>query len=119
MDKDKKNHPPGCPVEATLSVIGGKWKGIVLYYLLMDGTMRFNELKRSVHGVTQRMLTKQLRELEADGLINRHVYAEVPPKVEYSLTDKGESLRPILIALKEWGEEHVFSDFMCKHDAED
>ena len=98
----------GCPVEATLNVIGGKWKGIALYHLLVDGTLRFNELKRRVGNVTQRMLTKQLRELEEDGLINRHVYAEVPPKVEYSLTEKGKTLSPILIALREWGVEHVF-----------
>ncbi len=98
----------GCPVEATLNIIGGKWKGIALYHLL-DGTMRFNELKRRCVGVTQRMLTKQLRELEADGIIGRKVYAEVPPKVEYSLTEKGESLRPILLALKEWGLEHVLT----------
>lgn len=99
--------PPGCPVEATLNIIGGKWKGIALYHLL-DGTMRFNELKRSAGTVTQRMLTKQLRELEADGIVHRHVYAQVPPKVEYSLTEKGESLRPILLALKEWGLANAF-----------
>ncbi len=81
-----KNHQPetgcpsaGCPVELTLGIIGGKWKGMVLYYLL-QGTLRFNELKRKVGNVTQRMLTKQLRELEADGIIYRHVYAEVPPQ---------------------------------------
>lgn len=105
----KENAPAGCPVEATLNVIGGKWKGIVLFHLLVDGTLRFNELKRKTGEVTQRMLTKQLRELETDGLIFRHVYAEVPPKVEYGLTEKGESLRPILLALKEWGVENVFA----------
>lgn len=107
MESENKARPEGCPVEATLNVIGGKWKGIVLYHLL-DGTLRFNELKRRTGEVTQRMLTKQLRELEADGLINRLVYAQVPPKVEYSLTGKGESLRPILQALKDWGIENVF-----------
>ena len=105
----KENAPAGCPVEATLNVIGGKWKGIVLYHLLADGVLRFNELKRRTGDVTQRMLTKQLRELEADGLIFRHVYAEVPPKVEYGLTEKGESLRTILMALKDWGLEYVFT----------
>jgi DNA-binding HxlR family transcriptional regulator len=100
------NRSPGCPVEATLSVIGGKWKGVVLYHLL-DGTKRFNQLGRLMPGVTQRMLTRQLRELEQDGLINRKVYAEVPPRVEYSLNPKGESLRPIILALKDWGEAHV------------
>ncbi len=96
-----------CPIEAALEVIGGKWKGMALYHLL-DGTKRFNALKREVNGVTQRMLTKQLRELELDGLISRHVYAEVPPKVEYSLTKKGKALRPILLALEEWGAQHIF-----------
>ncbi|WP_339777669.1 helix-turn-helix domain-containing protein [uncultured Thalassospira sp.] len=100
------NRSPGCPVEATLSVIGGKWKGVVLYHLL-DGTKRFNQLGRLMPGVTQRMLTRQLRELEQDGLINRKVYAEVPPRVEYSLNPKGETLRPIILALKDWGEAHV------------
>lgn len=95
-----------CPVEAALEVIGGKWKGIILYHLL-DGEMRFSELKRQVGSVTQRMLTKQLRELENDGLITRNVYAVVPPKVEYSLTEKGHTLDPILIALRDWGHEHV------------
>ena len=94
------------PVEASLEIIGGKWKGIALFHLL-DGTMRFNELKRKVGAVTQRMLTKQLRELETDGLIARQVYAEVPPKVEYSLTKKGKTLRPILLALEKWGTRYA------------
>jgi len=97
---------PACPVEATLELIGGKWKGIVLFYLL-DGRMRFSELKRKIGCVTQRMLTKQLRELEAGGLVTRIVHAEVPPRVEYELTEEGESLRPILAALKAWGENHA------------
>ena len=96
----------GCPVEAALELIGGKWKGLVLYHL-MAGTIRFNELKRQTGNVTQRMLTKQLRELEANGLVLRKVYPVVPPKVEYSLTGKGESLRPIIMALKEWGAENA------------
>lgn len=96
----------GCPVEASLELIGGKWKGVALYHL-MSSTLRFNELKRHMGNVTQRMLTKQLRELEADGLVKRKVYPVVPPKVEYSLTAKGESLRPIIMSLKEWGEENA------------
>ncbi|QPJ65260.1 MAG: helix-turn-helix transcriptional regulator [Candidatus Nitrohelix vancouverensis] len=95
-----------CPVEASLELFGGKWKGMALYHLL-DGVKRFNELKRNMGNVTQRMLTKQLRELESDGLVSRKVYAEVPPKVEYSLTQKGKSLRPILLALEKWGNQHA------------
>ena len=108
--KNKTRHtsyaPPACPVEATLELIGGKWKGIVLYYLL-DGKLRFSELKRQIGCVTQRMLTKQLRELEADGLVNRIVYAEVPPRVEYELTKEGNSLKPILTSLRKWGASHA------------
>lgn len=96
----------GCPVEAALELIGGKWKGLALYHL-MDGPVRFNELKRHMGDVTQRMLTKQLRELEADGLIRREVFPVVPPKVEYSLTNKGQSLRAIITALREWGVKHA------------
>ena len=99
---------PACPVEATLELIGGKWKGIVLFYLL-DGRLRFSELKRKIGCVTQRMLTKQLRELEASGLVNRIVYAEVPPRVEYELTEQGKSLEPVLQLLKQWGEEHAMN----------
>lgn len=97
---------PGCPVEATLSLIGGKWKGVVLWHLL-QGTLRFNEIRRRLPNVTQRMLTNQLRELEADGFVIRTVYPEVPPKVEYSLTERGRSLGPVLRALKAWGEANV------------
>lgn len=98
---------PACPVEATLELIGGKWKGIVLYYLMVDGRLRFSALKRKVGCVTQRMLTKQLRELEDSGLVNRIVYAEVPPRVEYELSEEGESLTPVLLTLKKWGEAHA------------
>jgi DNA-binding HxlR family transcriptional regulator len=102
-----------CPVGAALELFGGKWKGMALYHLL-DGTKRFNELKRNVGGVTQRMLTKQLRELETDGLISRKVYAEVPPKVEYRLTDKGKSLRTILLALEKWGARYALPQASAK-----
>ena len=97
---------PGCAVEATLGLIDGKWKGVVLFHLL-HGTLRFNEIRRRVPTVTQRMLTNQLRELEADGFISRVVFAEVPPKVEYSLTARGRSLEPVIAALKDWGDTHV------------
>lgn len=96
----------GCPVEACVEVIGGKWKGVILFHLL-GGTRRFNELQRLVPGITQRMLTRQLRELEADQIVLRRVYAEVPPKVEYSLTDFGRSLEPVLKTLQGWGMQHL------------
>lgn len=105
MRHDTYNCNNGCPVEATLELIGGKWKGIILYHLL-DKTYRFGELKRTMPGITQRMLTKQLRELEADGIINRKVYAQVPPKVEYSLTEIGESLRDVVMTMRDWGRKH-------------
>jgi len=96
---------PDCPVEAALGVIGGKWKGIILYHLLSE-TIRFNELRRLMPEITQRMLTKQLRELEADDLILRKVYAVVPPKVEYSISEYGKTLAPVIHALKDWGTRH-------------
>lgn len=98
----------GCPIEAVLDVIGGRWKAVILYHL-QGGTRRFNELRRLIPGATQRMLTLQLRELEADGIVARKVYAEVPPKVEYSLTEMGRSLAPILAALQQWGQENLGS----------
>ncbi len=98
---------PGCAVEATISLIDGKWKCVVLFHLLNKSVVRFNELRRLVPGVTQRMLTNQLRELEADGLIVREVYAQVPPKVEYSLSPLGLSLEPILRSLRVWGDANM------------
>ncbi len=95
----------GCPVEAALEQIAGKWKGLILYHLL-DGTLRFNELARRLGGVTQRSLTKQLRELETDGIVHREVFAVVPPRVEYSLTDKGHRLREVMQALRDWGSQY-------------
>lgn len=95
-----------CPVEATLDVIGGRWKGVVLYHLL-GKTRRFGELRRLLPGVTQRMLTLQLRELEADGVVHRRVFLQVPPKVEYSLTDFGASLKPILERMLDWGTRYA------------
>ena len=96
---------PGCAVEATLDLIDGKWKGVILFHLLA-GTQRFGELRRRMPGITQRMLTKQLRALEEDGLVIRKVYAEVPPRVEYTLSEIGASLRPVIETLKAWGESH-------------
>lgn len=96
---------PACPVETTLTLIGDKWKVLILRDL-MPGTKRFGELKKSVGNVSQKVLTAQLRAMEKSGLVNRKVYAEVPPRVEYSLTELGKSLKPILDSLWSWGEEY-------------
>ena len=91
-----------CPAEITLTVIGGRWKVILLYHLF-QGVKRFSELQRAVVGITQKMLTQQLREMERDGLVHREVYPEVPPKVEYSLTPLGRTLEPVVGAMCDWG----------------
>ncbi|MNI21935.1 HTH-type transcriptional activator HxlR [compost metagenome] len=98
---DQPNQP--CPVEVTVQLIGGKWKIVILYHLGTSGTKRFNELRRIFPEITQRTLTRQLRELEQDGLITRKIYSEIPPKVEYTLSDIGQSLIPLLANLKDWG----------------
>ncbi len=95
-----------CPVTATISIIGGKWKSIILWILLQE-TRRFGELKRMIPKITQKMLTQQLRELERDGVVHREVYPVVPPKVEYSLTEQGRTLGPILQTMAEWGNAHM------------
>ena len=108
----KQRHAPEryahCPMEATLDLIGGKWKGLILFRL-SNGTLRFGELRRVLCDgkITQRTLTQQLRALEADHLVARRVYAEIPPRVEYSLTAVGRSLAPVLGALRLWGEENA------------
>jgi DNA-binding HxlR family transcriptional regulator len=94
-----------CPVETTLHVISGRWKTVILFHLF-DGTKRFSELLRSMGGITQKMLTQQLREMERDGVVRRRVYPQVPPKVEYSLTPLGHSLRPVVEAMCRWGQRH-------------
>ncbi|HIT18299.1 MAG TPA: helix-turn-helix transcriptional regulator [Candidatus Fimivivens faecavium] len=96
---------PACPVETTLTLIGDKWKVLILRDL-MGGVKRFGELRRSVGNVTQKVLTAQLRAMEESGLVSRKVYAEVPPRVEYTLTETGYSLRPVLDAMMSWGEEY-------------
>lgn len=96
-----------CEKELTLSIIGGKWKMIIMWHLGKEGTKRFSELKSLIPDITQRMLTTQLRELEDDGIVNRKVYPVVPPKVEYSLTPRGESLIPILDMMYEWGKDYI------------
>lgn len=95
----------GCPVTVTVDVIGGKWKGVILYHLT-DGPKRFNELRRLFPRITQRMLTLQLRELEKDGVIHREIYKEIPPRVEYSLTAFGETLMPLIVLMRDWGEKY-------------
>mgnify|MGYP002574264903 CR=1 FL=1 len=103
MDDEKKL--PECPVEITLQLIGDKWKVLILRDL-MPGTKRFGELKKSIGHVTQKVLTAQLRQMEESGLVIRTVYAEVPPRVEYTLTELGYSLKPVLDALWDWGEAY-------------
>ena len=108
--QEQKNEAflPACPVETTLMLIGDKWKVLILRDL-MPGTKRFGELKKSIGSVSQKVLTAQLRAMEESGLIARKVYAEVPPRVEYSLTELGKSLKPILDAMQDWGEEYKAS----------
>lgn len=91
-----------CSMELTLAIIGGKWKVLILWYL-GEKTMRFSDLRRTLPRITQKMLTQQLRELEEHGLLNRFIYTQIPPKVEYSLTDAGKSLLPIIENLRQWG----------------
>lgn len=95
-----------CPVRMTLELIGGKYKALILWYLSED-KLRFSELKKRITGATPKMLTQQLRELEAQNLVHREVYPVIPPKVEYSLTDLGKSLMPVLIAMRDWGSAYL------------
>lgn len=100
-----------CPVEATISQIGGKYKAIILYHLMEDKVLRFNELQKYLTQATPKMLTQQLRELEAGGYIHRKVYPVVPPKTEYSLTKRGETLRPVISVICDWGREYMTGTF--------
>lgn len=111
----KKNY--SCPVEAAIDIIGGKWKPVILWHI-RDGPLRFNEIRSILPAITQGMLTRQLRELEADQVVNRTVYAEVPPRVEYSLTEFGMTVIPILDDLCEWGRTYLkmTNDFCEKKD---
>lgn len=107
-EKKTAKELPACPVETTLMLIGNKWKVLILRDL-QTGKKRFGELKKSIGSVSQKVLTSQLRDMEENGLVNRKVYAEVPPKVEYSLTKLGQSLTPILDSMRDWGEEYKAS----------
>ena len=100
--EDKKN----CPVESTIELIGGKYKALILWHL-SNNTLRFSELRKAISGATAKMLTQQLRELESQQLVHREVFPVVPPKVEYSLTDLGRSLLPILVAMWDWGANYL------------
>jgi len=95
-----------CPVMTTLAVVGGKWKPAILWTIEQNEVIRFGELKRAIPGITQKMLTQQLRELETDGIVNRKVYPEVPPKVEYSITSYGATLNKVLFEMAAWGTQH-------------
>ena len=111
MKRESKPQPPcpSCPAEYTLGVIGGRWKVPILYYLF-TGTKRFSELRRLLPGITQKMLAQQLRELESHGLLSRKVYPQVPPKVEYTLTERGQSLKPIVSAMCKWADNSQPTD---------
>jgi len=114
---NKDDHPPieHCPIEATIALIGGKYKTLILWNIL-EKTLRFSELRRAVPCATPKMLTQQLRDLEKDGLVNRKVFPVVPPKVEYSLTDFGRSMKPVLEAMYSWGSEYLQQkDSPCRH----
>ena len=99
-----KKELPACPVQITLSLMDNKWKALIIGEVLFEGTRRFSELRKALPGISQKILTQNLRAMEASGLISRRVFAEVPPRVEYSLTELGFSLRPIIDAMMEWGE---------------
>ncbi len=96
-----------CPIEYTLNLIAGKWKLIILWHLSQEKVMRYGEIKKSLNNITHKMLSQQLKELEADGFIHREQYPEIPPKVEYSLTKLGESFMPILESMSSWGKKHL------------
>jgi len=108
----------GCAMEMTLDLIGGKWKALILWHLAEDGTLRFGELRRLFPKVTQKMLTQQLRELERDGIVKRDVFAQVPPRVDYSLTDVGRTLHPVLLSLNRWGRDFTKTPHFAENGSE-
>lgn len=106
LEEKKSIEPHQCPVTFTMSKIGGKWKPIILF-LIDKGANRFGILHRGIDGISKQMLTKQLREMEKDGILERKIFAEIPPRVEYYITDLGRSLFPIIHSMKAWGEQHI------------
>ncbi len=110
MDERTGTPRMDCAVDATMSVIEGRWKTVILCKLYKNGPMRFNQLMKDIDGISPRILTKQLKEMEADGIVDRTSYPEIPPRVEYSITDKGLSLGPILAAMADWGLKNMFSN---------
>lgn len=106
MTKAREKRQYNCHIELTLDIIGGKWKPVILFYIGEKGVIRYGEIKKAIPNINERMLTRQLRELERDQLVHREVYKEVPPKVEYSLTNLGDSITPLLIQLSEWGSSY-------------
>ncbi|WP_221347677.1 winged helix-turn-helix transcriptional regulator [Streptomyces beigongshangae] len=111
----KGKGPYSCGLDAAVDVVGGKWKPLILWALHDAGTLRFGELRRNVPGVSEKVLSQQVRELEADGVVHREVYGEVPPRVEYSLTELGQALNTALLPLGEWGERHMREIIYRKH----
>ena len=108
-----------CAVDATMSIIEGRWKATILCKLITKGTLRFNQMMKEMSGVSPRILTKQLREMERDGLVTREVFPEVPPRVEYTITAKGKGLGPILVAMAQWGIRNMMPSVITISDAAD
>lgn len=119
MAKAPRTGPYICGIDAALDVVSGKWKGLILWELEAHGVRRFAELRRGLPGISEKMLTQHLREMEADGLVHREVYAEVPPRVEYSLTDQGRALNQALVPLGAWGQERLRRDTFAMVDHPD
>jgi DNA-binding HxlR family transcriptional regulator len=111
MSKNAENKPFNCPVEATLSIIGGKYKMIILYHLFDDGVLRFSQIQKYIPNASAKMLSQQLHSMEADGLIHKKVYPVVPPKTEYSLTEKGKTLKTAIYAICDWGRTYMAGTF--------
>ena len=113
MEKPKEEIKPEagpCPVEVTLALVGNKWKVLILRELFRSGLMRFNQLHRAVGGITQKVLSEKLKQMEADGFVVRKAFAEIPPRVEYSLTPMGRTLRPVMSAIYSWGDEYLANE---------